>query len=189
MMTLTGTIIIFCWIILGLYWTVSAFFQKPTSKRSGDISKIVYGLLTLIPAILLIKYDIYSPFSLVLVRQSLFVDISSVSLCILGLFFTVWARIVLAGNWSEKVVLKENHELIDNGPYYYIRHPIYSGLLIMYLGTALAVGRLGSLVGFIILGIGFWFKLRHEEVLLTKHFGKKYIEYSKKTKALVPYLI
>ena len=54
----------------------------------------------------------------------------------LGLLLTLWARVVLGGNWSSGVAFKEQHELIERGPYAYVRHPIYSGVLLMFLGIS-----------------------------------------------------
>jgi len=85
------------------------------------------------------------------------------------------------------VTLKQNHELIQSGPYRLVRHPIYSGLLVMILGTASLVGQVGGFVAFVVCFCGFWIKLRQEEALLTKHLPG-YSEYKAHTKALVPFL-
>jgi protein-S-isoprenylcysteine O-methyltransferase Ste14 len=86
------------------------------------------------------------------------------------------------------VTFKEGHELIETGPYRVVRHPIYSGLLLMVLGTAILAGRLGGLVAFPIYLLSIWIKLRWEEALMTKHFPE-YLEYKARTKALVPFLL
>jgi protein-S-isoprenylcysteine O-methyltransferase Ste14 len=104
-----------------------------------------------------------------------------------GLVIAVWARVELGRNWSARVTLKENHELIRRGPYRLVRHPIYSGLLVMILGTAVLVGQLGGFVALLICFIGFWIKLRQEEVLLTAHLPG-YSEYKVHTKAVIPFL-
>jgi protein-S-isoprenylcysteine O-methyltransferase Ste14 len=85
--------------------------------------------------------------------------------------------------------MNHERELVQVGPYVYVRHPIYSGFLIMVLGTALAYGRL---VGIVILGIsiaGLTLKALKEESLLTKQFGDRYVEYKSRTKAMIPYLL
>jgi protein-S-isoprenylcysteine O-methyltransferase Ste14 len=86
------------------------------------------------------------------------------------------------------VTLKENHELIQRGPYRVVRHPIYSGLLLMILGTAILVGKLG---GFVVLAFSFcglWVKLRREEALLTEQLPG-YSEYMRGTRALIPFVL
>ena len=86
------------------------------------------------------------------------------------------------------MTLKEDHELIQRGPYRVVRHPIYSGLLLMMLRTIVLVGRVGGFLALAICFCGFWVKLRREEALLTKHLPG-YSEYMRRTKALVPFVL
>jgi protein-S-isoprenylcysteine O-methyltransferase Ste14 len=95
--------------------------------------------------------------------------------------------VTLGGNWSAKVTLKENHELIQRGPYRLVRHPIYSGLLLMIFGTAILVGKVGAFIVLVMCFGGFWVKLRQEEALLSKHLSG-YSDYMRRTKALVPFV-
>jgi protein-S-isoprenylcysteine O-methyltransferase len=106
-----------------------------------------------------------------------------------GLFVTLWARRTLAGNWSSDVTFKQGHELVRTGPYRFVRHPIYTGLLIMSLGTAIENGRLHCWLSIILTGIGFWIKLTQEERLLLRHFPDQYPAYRQQVKALVPFVI
>jgi protein-S-isoprenylcysteine O-methyltransferase Ste14 len=106
-----------------------------------------------------------------------------------GLIVALIARRTLAGNWSRAVAFKEDHELITTGLYHYVRHPIYTGVLLMILATALSVGTLSAGIGFVIIVLGLWFKLRAEEEILTKHFPKEYSVYKDRTKALIPYVV
>ena len=68
-----------------------------------------------------------------------------------GLAFAVWARVHLGRNWSGSVTVKEGHELIRTGPYAYVRHPIYTGLITAVLGTAIASGTVRALLGLVII--------------------------------------
>jgi protein-S-isoprenylcysteine O-methyltransferase Ste14 len=187
-MTLTGTIITYCWVIWAVFWFASAFLQKRIEKRISSFWGILQYLLIFIPVILLVRYNIFNFTSIVLVKTTLFINILSIFLCVVGLALTLLARIYLSGNWSGAVVLKKGHELIQKGPYRFIRHPIYSGMCLMFLGTAFAVGRIGGFIGFAIFFLGLWFKSRQEERLMIKHFGRKYLDYKKRTKALIPYV-
>ena len=108
------------------------------------------------------------------------------ALCVGGLAVAFWARATLAGNWSSNVTFKKNHELIQTGPYRWARHPIYTGLLLMALGTALISARLGSWLGLLLMTLGFWIKLKYEEELMLRHFPDTYPGYQKRVKALVP---
>ncbi len=83
---------------------------------------------------------------------------------------------------------KKDHELIRNGPYRFIRHPIYAGQLLMFTGVALALGKIGGIIGIVIFLVSCLLRIGLEEDLMMKHFPVEYCEYKKKTKALVPYL-
>ena len=109
--------------------------------------------------------------------------------CSAPLRLALWARRTIGGNWSSVVTLKQDHELIERGPYRFVRHPIYSGFLLMAVGTAILHARAGEFVfcGFLLLGL--WFKLRAEEDLLTRHFPDSYPQYRRRVKALIPYVL
>ena len=102
-----------------------------------------------------------------------------------GLGFSVWARRHLGRNWSARVVVKEDHALIRTGPYRYVRHPIYTGLLLAFLGSAVIVGEWRGLLGMAFFGLSFAVKSRQEEARMTEVFPE-YEEYRRRTAALVP---
>lgn len=102
---------------------------------------------------------------------------------------TIWARKILAGNWSSDVTLKQGHELVKAGPYRFVRHPIYTGLLLMCLGAAIDIGLLRAWLGVALVFVGFWIKLNQEETLMLRHFPDDYPTYRKQVKALVPFVI
>ena len=105
-----------------------------------------------------------------------------------GLFFAVWAREHLGGNWSQAVTIKEGHELITTGPYAVVRHPIYTGMLAGLLGTAIALSQVRGFMAFVIFFVMFWLKLRKEEQWMRSQFGETYATYAHQTAALVPYV-
>jgi protein-S-isoprenylcysteine O-methyltransferase Ste14 len=96
---------------------------------------------------------------------------------------------VLGRNWSGIVTLKENHELITQGPYNLVRHPIYTGLLVAFLGSALARGQWRGLIAVAIVFWALWRKLRLEERWMREQFGEQYVAYSKRVSALIPYVL
>ncbi len=100
----------------------------------------------------------------------------------------IWSRKTLGVEWSQDVELKQGHKLIERGPYRFMRHPIYTGHLLMGLGTAIASGLLIAFVGVASFAIGFWIKLRQEERLLLRGFPDEYPAYQSRVKALIPYL-
>ena len=109
-------------------------------------------------------------------------------ICFLGLTICVWARHTIAGNWSSNVTFKENHELIQKGPYRYVRHPIYTGILLMLSSLAPVFGTLNAYLSILVFFALYWYKLRQEETLLTQHFPNEYPEYKSRVKALIPFI-
>jgi protein-S-isoprenylcysteine O-methyltransferase Ste14 len=107
------------------------------------------------------------------------------ALTAIGLVFTGWARWHLGGNWSGNVTVKEGHTLITSGPYRWVRHPIYSGLLLALIGTGLAVGTARAFVGAGLILLGFIVKLRSEEARMRATFPE-YADYCRETARLIP---
>jgi protein-S-isoprenylcysteine O-methyltransferase Ste14 len=110
-------------------------------------------------------------------------------LCIAGLALCVWARATLGRNWSGTITLKEGHELIERGPYRLVRHPIYTGLLAMFLATAVTFGHLGGLVAIILAFGSFWIKLSEEEKLMLQQFPDQYGSYQQRVKRIIPFVL
>ena len=110
-------------------------------------------------------------------------------LTVAGIGFALWARVFLGRNWSGRVTIKQEHELIQSGPYAIVRHPIYSGFLLAILGTALVEGQLRSLLALPLATLGWWLKLRLEESFMAQQFGTAYLDYKRRVKALVPFVV
>jgi protein-S-isoprenylcysteine O-methyltransferase Ste14 len=98
------------------------------------------------------------------------------------------ARQLLGRNWSGTVQVKQDHQLIRDGPYRFVRHPIYTGVLMAILGTAVAVGHWCGLFAVLIAFGSFWRKLTLEERFMWETFGSVYEEYRARTAALIPFL-
>ena len=105
-----------------------------------------------------------------------------------GLAFTVWARVHLWRNWSGIVTLKQDHELVTGGPYAIVRHPIYTGLLLAFVGSALARGEWRGILAVALVFVAFERKRRHEERWMREQFGAAYDAYAGRVAALIPYL-
>ena len=97
-----------------------------------------------------------------------------------------WARRHLGQNWSGEITIKVDHQLIHSGPYGLLRHPIYTGLLAMYAGTALVTGEWLAIIGLAMSVFAYWRKIRLEEANLKAAFGADYDVYRRETWALVP---
>lgn len=111
------------------------------------------------------------------------------ALTVAGLLFTVWARRHLGRNWSAFVTIMQGHELVASGPYAIVRHPIYSGLLLAFAGSALARGEWRGVLATLIAVPAFWYKLRLEERWMREQFGEQYQTYSRRVAALIPFLL
>jgi protein-S-isoprenylcysteine O-methyltransferase Ste14 len=184
-----GQFIALCYAIFLLYWIIAAFWTKRTAEKPGwSHSWLIRGAV-LVVLLLLTRRSVPGLPNRVLWAYASAIGIIAMALTALGLMILVWARATLAGNWSADVVLKENHELIERGPYRYVRHPIYSGVILMAFGCTLWWGTAVALVVMIGLPIVLWLKLSQEERLLTRHFPDEYPRYKLRTKALVPFII
>lgn len=178
-----------CWAMVVAFWLAAAFWVKPTKQKPRFTGRIVYLVLVAL-ALLLFKGAFRKPqLGRTILPHTVTMGILADFLVLLGLIVALWARTALGRNWSGRVTLKEDHELIQTGPYRVVRHPIYSGLLLMILGTVILAGQLGGLVAFVICFSGFWVKLKLEERLMSKQFPGAYREYMARTKALIPFIL
>jgi protein-S-isoprenylcysteine O-methyltransferase Ste14 len=105
-----------------------------------------------------------------------------------GLIFAVMARLYIGTNWSPLIQVKEGHELIQTGPYAVVRHPIYTGLMLATLGTAITYGELSGFLGFVMIVAAWGYKSRLEESAMAEQFGTKYETYRAHVKGLVPFV-
>jgi protein-S-isoprenylcysteine O-methyltransferase Ste14 len=112
-----------------------------------------------------------------------------VGLVFVGMFFAWWARIHLGPLWSARIMRKENHKVIDTGPYAIVRHPIYTGLILGIAATAAEKGSALAVLGAALLAAGYWLKARREEHFLRDELGADaYDGYAARTAMLVPFI-
>jgi protein-S-isoprenylcysteine O-methyltransferase len=116
------------------------------------------------------------------------VGVACAILAISALTILLWARVTLGRNWSGRIVLKEGHELVTSGPYAYVRHPIYSGFILLIFATALQFASLASFVGFLIFLAIFLWRTYREDALMSKTFPAEYPAYKARTKRLIPWV-
>jgi protein-S-isoprenylcysteine O-methyltransferase Ste14 len=121
-----------------------------------------------------------------LARDDTLVEAIGWSLSASGLGFAVWSRLVLGRNWSGRIEVKSDQQLVRSGPYAIVRHPIYSGLIVALGGTAIYLGEWRGLAALLVFGVGFWLKAVREEALLEAEFGDTYKEYRLQTGMLLP---
>ena len=189
MASASNSIIVACWVIFLAYWIVSARRAKLTAERQSVLSSLAHRLPIGLGWRMMVFPELPPPMNRALIPRVDWVLVSGVLVCVLGLFVTIWARRTLASNWSSDVTFKQGHELVRSGPYRFARHPIYTGLLVMCLGSAIEIGRLHSFVGIAVVLIGFGIKIKQEERLLIRHFPDAYPAYQIQVKALVPFIL
>lgn len=180
------------WGCVILYWTLSSFFSKDVKSQESGVRRFLYYWLPLIVAILLLGPG--SWFGHTFLRENFVshtdtVGLIGLSISIVGAVLAIWSRVLLGRNWSLSVQQKQNHELIIKGPYRLVRHPIYSGLLLLFAGNAIIVGDYRGILAVLIVFASFWWKSRKEEALLIKTFGDQYVSYKRQTKAIIPFLL
>jgi protein-S-isoprenylcysteine O-methyltransferase Ste14 len=179
----------FLWIAFLLVWVVSAFATKRTIQRESRTSRIVYSLILVVGAWLLFAGRLGIPW----LDRQLFPVTPSVAFAgfvaaLLGVAFSVWARFTLGSNWSGMVTVKENHTLVRRGPYRIVRHPIYTGVLLALIGSALERGPVRCFIGVVIFGFALWLKTQIEERFMVQRFGEEYLRYRHEVKALAPFI-
>jgi len=176
------------WLAWALYWLVSALSNKTTVRRESLASRLAY-VLPLLAGGVLIGWR-HLPWEWLNARlwpRSLAAYWLGVMLLAAGLSFSVWARVYLGRNWSGSVTVKEGHELVRTGPYGYVRHPIYTGLIVALLGTAITSGTLRAAVGLAIVVASFLYKLRLEETFMRETFPDQYPGYAASVPRLIPF--
>ncbi|HEY5365988.1 MAG TPA: isoprenylcysteine carboxylmethyltransferase family protein [Casimicrobiaceae bacterium] len=178
------------WMAWALYWLVLSRNVKATTREEPRASRLAHVLPLLLAGFLLAaprmpiaaldtRFLVYGPWQYW----------TGAALCAAGLLFSVWARRHIGRNWSGIVTLKQDHELITSGPYAIVRHPIYTGLLLAFVGTAVVRGDLRGVLAVIIAFAALWRKLRFEEGWMREQFGPAYTAYSARVAALVPFIL
>jgi len=172
-----------------LYWIVSARNVKAPLRRESVLSRWAHlGPLILCAYLLLGGVPMWPALTSPLLARTAQTFWIAATVTAAGLLFTVWARCHIGSNWSADVTIKSGHELITTGPYALVRHPIYTGLLMAFAGSAFAVAELRGALAFAIAFLALWRKLKLEERYLREQFGSAYRTYAQRVAAIVPFL-
>lgn len=175
------------WMAFVLYWTISALNTKPTEKREAFAARYGIMFLEVIGFFLLFRNSADIGFlGQRVIPRSFGIGVAAVALTWAGIALAIWARWHLGQYWSGRITIKEDHKLIRTGPYARLRHPIYSGLDLAAIGSALAIGRWRCVVGVYVIIGGFWIKAKREEAMLGRKFGADFEEHRRQTGFLLP---
>jgi len=181
----------YAWLAFIVLWFLAGIASKRSVRTQTSSSRLFQVVLIFIGAMIfnLNRWFVSGwPTLRIIPRETPFI-LGGAIITIAGMLFCVWARAILGTNWSARVTIKANHELVRQGPYQIVRHPIYTGLLIGLLGTAFVYGFAGCFVGVLVIGFAFWLKSQTEEQFMVQQFGDQYLQYRQQVRALIPYIL
>jgi protein-S-isoprenylcysteine O-methyltransferase Ste14 len=175
------------WILWLGYWVIASRNTKPARRREDLVRRFFWHLTFVAGAILLALPDHGTRwFDHRFLPRSAIASAIGVLIVTAGLALAVWARRHLGRNWSGEVMVKVEHALVTSGPYRWVRHPIYSGMTLALIGTALASGTISGFLGLALIFFAFLVRVRQEEALMRQTFPAEYPAYSRRTARLVP---
>lgn len=175
------------WSVWALSWFAAAIWSRQTAARASFAQEAPYRIITIIGIILLFGFiDFRSlPYGWDVSESVMWVLLALVAA---GFVFAWWARLHLGALWSGTITRKQDHRIVDTGPYALVRHPIYTGLLLSGFATAIARGRWEALIGALLFALGCWIKARQEERFLSEELGPEYAAYRERVPMLVPFV-
>jgi protein-S-isoprenylcysteine O-methyltransferase Ste14 len=185
-MTIPDLVIAISWCVFLCYWLISAFGAKKTTNGVFRGMLVRATLAAIVFFVLRAKPSILGGHKFASTFGPAFSTLGAI-LCAVGVAVAIWARWYLGRNWGMPMSVKENPELVTSGPYAYIRHPIYTGVLLALLGSALVVGN-WEFGLFVIFGLYFSYSARSEEKLMARTFPTQYPPYKQRTKTLIPFV-
>jgi protein-S-isoprenylcysteine O-methyltransferase Ste14 len=192
-MSLPRTIILGSWLLFMIVWAVMAIgtkakvHEQPANERRRYTLPLlgalifISGILRIVPPLAFIARPLPVPL--------LTLNWIGAGAAVLGVLIAIWARVSLGRNWSGVVTLKADHELVTSGPYAAIRHPIYTALILLFVGTTCLVASPGAVIGLLCVVWSCWVKLKQEEALMLRQFPDSYPGYIERTRRLVPLLV
>jgi protein-S-isoprenylcysteine O-methyltransferase Ste14 len=182
-------IVVGCWLLFLVVWGVTALYTKKTIERKDRGRGWLLRALVVIGVFVSIKADLLPSWLLIpFVRFYPPLGPIGAVLTVIGTAFAIWARVYLGRNWGMPTSVKENTQLVTSGPYAYVRHPIYSGVILATLGSGLIAGGWWFFIFITTVGY-FAYSAPIEEKILTEQFPTEYLAYKARTKMLIPYIL
>lgn len=184
------------WLVMSVYWSWAARNQSPAKSSESASSRALH--LLLVNVALVVSYWPFAGWPSTtrwtfefprILPATPYLPVIGLGVATGSLLLALWARHHLGRNWSAEVTLKRNHELVRTGPYRRIRHPIYTGAIGMYVGTALISGRLQGPLSLALIAIAYARKIRQEEHVLRQEFGAAYDDYRRESWAVIPWVV
>lgn len=175
------------WITWTACWYAAALFAKAARWQEGFGARLV-DRVPLALCIILFAAPRLLPraLSVRFAPEGAALPLAGTALVAAGLGFALWARWHIGRNWSGTITLKQGHTLVRSGPYRWVRHPIYTGLILALLGTALAIGQWRGVLAVLCALLTILRRVGVEERLMRRTFPE-YDEYRRTTPALIPH--
>jgi protein-S-isoprenylcysteine O-methyltransferase Ste14 len=177
------------WLVFVVYWIISGLKTRATVQQEPFASR--YGVLALEIAGFLFLFNQYASIGvlrLLIFPRTMTGAVAGTVATWAGIGLALWARFHLGQYWSARITLKDGHKLIRTGPYARLRHPIYTGLDLAAIGSAVAIDHWRCALGVCLIIVGYVIKARREERLLAGQFGAEFEEHRKHTGFLLPRL-
>lgn len=178
-----------CWLFFVIFWISSSMGVKKNKQENNRLAlfssrfMIITATVIFIFNITPLRHFLYYP----ILPPGIVVQTIGLVICALGITFAIWARVHLGKNWGMPMVIKENPDIVVTGPYYFIRHPIYTGILIAMLGSMVFAGLLWF-IWFFLFFVSFIYSAKKEEKLMLLQFSAEYRDYMKRTKMFIPFI-
>lgn len=190
-MTACGWVISALWLTLVVYWALSAHAVKRVIGRWiwwREIAVRLGFFALVVLALQVIATGHASPSARYVLSTSLWMGVIGTVLCVLGIGFAILARASLGQSWASATTRTGSTVLVTTGPYARVRHPIYGGMLLAMLGSAIGQS-VWWVLPLVVYGPQFIRSARREEGLLRAQFPERYQAYMKRTKMLLPFVL
>lgn len=175
------------WYVFAAYWAFGALRVKRTKAAEKSADRLATLAVMVVAFFLLFDDRVRTgPLDRRFVPTDLWIAWAGVAITGVGVAIAVWARYCIGQYWSARVTLKEDHRIIRSGPYRWVRHPIYTGMLLGVVGRALTIGQWRGVVAVALILVAHWLKALREESMLTREFGEEYESYRQGTGFLFP---
>jgi len=183
------------WLLWAASWALAAVWSRRTVGRPGGVGGSAHYLPTLLGTALLFAAATAPRLRLAggLLTHSHWRLAAPIgwALCaatVVSFAFAWWGRLWLGSLWSSSITRKEEHRVVDSGPYRLVRHPIYTGIIAASFLLAIELGAPAAFAGAAIMTLGWWMKAREEEQFLGRELGPEYDDYRRRTPMLIPFL-
>jgi len=182
-MDVVAIVIPVCWIAFWIYWLAASVGVKTGQSRWTQFAGVRVALIVLVLLLLRLRLFKRGP-----VTTDPWLQGIGIAIFAAGLGLAIWARIYIGRNWGTPMSRKDDPELVTTGPYHAIRHPIYTGIILGMIGTAVAVSWYW-LIAAAVLGGYFIYSAVMEERFMGERFPDAYPDYKRSTKMLIPFIL